>query len=150
MSLAFRTALVARLHFNDEQAKADLLNENLTNTLLIQMIDDIERRAKLPLLITAVRSDHGYDGYLGGWAHSDGGSVDLWHANWATIGDEHIRDVAAATLASPYAWSMGYGGSAQTYCASIISKDPRFIIFGDDKQDHLHAQCGNSNGSGHR
>lgn len=154
MSTSTREALVARLHFNDSQARADLLDEHVTDTLLIQMLDDVADRCKHPILITAVRRDHGLDSYLGRWGHVPIGaltaSVDCYIADWATVGDAKIVDLALAALASPYVWSIGFGGDAYTYCRGLLSTDPRVVVFQDNGSDHMHLQAGNGHGSGHR
>lgn len=148
MSLQTRQGVANLLTFNDEQARLDLLDPEVTNTWLIALLADVIERSLHPLLVTAVCRDHSNDG--SGHSHHEGWAVDLWHANWMTIGDERILDVLIACADSPYVWTIGLGGKAQQYFSAVsrACHDRRQVVFMDDGEDHVHLQAGNTAGEG--
>jgi hypothetical protein len=154
MSSVTRHNVCLELSFNDPLAHADLDDPNKTDTYVIAALQDLQQRQKHRILITAVRSDHDDDSCLGADAHAFGKSVDLWHADWATVGDDKIVDVITALLNNPYVWSVGLGGSAAQYLqkfqALAAKIDSRLIVFQDNGSDHVHFQIGNANGEGMR
>jgi hypothetical protein len=142
------------LAFNDPLAHADLDDPDKTDTFVIAALLDLQQRQKHRILITAVRSDHSDDSCLGADAHAFGKSVDCYHADWATVGDDKIVDVITALIYNPYVWSIGLGGFPAQYLQrfqELAAKvDDRIIVFQDNGEDHVHFQVGNEHGEGMR
>ncbi len=149
MSLQAREELAGLLHFSDSTQKPDLLNENKTNSLLIEMMLDVAHRCQKPILVTALTTDHPtFDGGPGTHGHTQGFAFDGWTD---TGNDADIVYLLKALASSPYVWTVGAGGSAKNYTGGVSwPNDGKFIFFDDNNQDHVHAQAGNPNGEGQR
>ena len=140
MSIEARERLVASLFFQDTESKADLLNPDLTSTNLIEvllgLVDQNEH-----IEITAVRSDHHPDGYLGPHSHQAGRAVDCWPLASAQAGDyldengmrfqQFLQDLKKNSLVA----QVGLGGAANT----VSNRNLLGLLgFEDDGEDHVH------------
>lgn len=140
MSLEARESLVAKLFFQDTDSRSDLLNPDLTSTDLISTL--IQTLAKGHYLeITAVRTDHRPDGYLGVHAHQSGRAVDCWSLNSPKMGDYmdpnssgfmwFLRDLKRINEVA----QIGLGGSAFTVANMAVLGS---LGFQDNGADHVH------------
>lgn len=143
MSVEVRESLVKRLFFQDLASKSDLLDPNLTDTYLIEILTEILDRGYF-LEITAVRTDHGPDGYLGVHSHQAGRAVDCWPLISAKQNDYLDEDSATfrtflSTLTKIQDIAqVGLGGTANsTYNMSLLGS----LGFVDNGQDHVHIGC---------
>lgn len=138
-----RAEVVAILEFNDEAARADLLDETRTNTYLIALLSDlIGRYDRGGILITAVRTDHPTPD--GAWAHSGGYAVDLVPAEWS---QENAIALLRAAAANPYVWAVGLGGSFYGLESYVTwPNDGKCTIFQDNDETHLHLDAANADG----
>jgi hypothetical protein len=136
MSLEMRESLVSRLFFQDAESKSDLLNPDLTSTNLIQILIDLVNLGHF-IEITAVRTDHHPDGYLGIHSHQAGRAVDCWPLNSPTPGDycDDLTSFLNDLRKVPGIAQVGLGGSA--YSVSNMFKLGS-LGFRDDGQDHVH------------
>lgn len=143
MSLEARKSLCKGLFFQDLESKSDLLNPNLTSTYLISILVQILAKGH-NLEITAVRTDHHPDGYLGVHSHQAGRAVDLWPLNSPKMGDYQdansldfmwfLRDLKRINEVA----QVGLGGSAFTVSnMSVLGS----LGFKDDGEDHVHVGC---------
>ena len=144
MSQAARIALVAKLVFQDDSQKSDLLNEQLTSTNLIAALTSLVD-AGHHIEVTAVRSDHHDDG-PGPGLHAGGYAVDCWPladatpGNYLDPGTQAFRDFLAACAKAPDRMQVGLGGaaySAANVAATGLSLDDA-SVFHDDDEDHVH------------
>lgn len=151
-----RNQLVGYLEFQRDSQRTDLLNPHLTDTLVIQMLDDIvQRYPRYPeateyILVTSAYSDHAPDSDLGPHGHhpasGPGFAVDI-----APSGDDWLG-ILKALAASPYVWSVGLGGVIAQEDRSKVTwpTDGKFIVFDDNNSPHIHVQAANWAGSGRR
>ncbi len=140
MSLQARESLAAQLIYQDSTQKSDLLNESLTQTGLIALLLELLGKG-FHLEITAVRTDHSNDAYLGLHSHANGYCVDCWPLNSETAGDymdqndPKFQAFLSAAAQSVWCYQIGLGGAAQTDAnyAAIGEKG-----FTDNGADHVH------------
>lgn len=139
MSLEARQELVSRLVFQAPTQKADLLNEELTQTALIALLLEVTSRWHLE--ITAVRSDHHDDSDLGPHCHAHGYAVDCWPI-WAGRPGDYIPSSDPAFLSflsfaakQPHLEQIGLAGSAWS-AATMAAAGA--TAFADDGADHIH------------
>lgn len=143
MSLQKRQEVVDRLFFQDEGSKSDLLDPNLTNTNLIAMLDHLHVMGFF-MEVTAVRSDHHPDGYLGKHSHQAGNAIDLWPLKNREAGnylDENSRDFQLFlhyAQADNLCFQVGLGGSANN-AHNVAILGPKGFI--DNGSDHVHLGC---------
>jgi hypothetical protein len=140
MSMEVREELVSKLIFQDEDSKSDLLNPQLTDTelinVLMELLDEGHR-----IEITAVRTDHHPDGYLGVHSHQVGRAVDCWPLNSLTAGDYADENGMTFSLflsdlrKDPLVAQVGLGGSAFTV-GNMKVLGP--LGFQDNGADHVH------------
>lgn len=140
MSLEARHSLVNRLVFQRESQRDDLLNMNLTQTQLIALLLDLVNEGH-HIEITAVRSDHSDDAYLGFHCHAHGFCADLWPLASSTPGDyldasdsrfaKFLHDAAQ----SEWLHQVGLAGSSWSQ-ANVDAAGP--TVFHDDGADHIH------------
>jgi hypothetical protein len=150
MSIETRQKLVddARLVLTHHSQRADLLNPELTNTWLVEFLLRLLDEQEHPLLITSVRSDHD----PGTYHNPPGRGVDLWHADWSSVGDDKIVDImtAAGRIASSYSPGLvevGLSGSA-AYFISYVTFPPSCDVFIEtyaEDAEHLHFAVGTPN-----
>jgi hypothetical protein len=147
MSIETRKKLVddGRLVLTHHSQRADLLDPELTNTWLVEFLLKLLDAQEHPILITAVRTDHA----PGTFHNPPGRGVDLWHADWSSVGDEKIVDVmqAAGHIAASYAPTLvevGLSGTA-AYFESYVTWPPTCDVFiesyGEDNE-HVHFAVG--------
>jgi hypothetical protein len=151
VSLETRQRLVddPRLVLAHHSQRADLLDPELTNTWLVEFLLRLLDAQDHPLLITAVRTDH----TPGTYHNPPGRGVDLWHADWASVGDERIVDVmhAAGIVAAsgePTLVEVGLSGTAAYYITYVTwpaGCDVFIESYGDDNE-HLHFAVGTPHG----
>ncbi len=140
MSIESRQNLVSKLFFQDTDSKSDLLNPNLTSTYLISILEDLVNLGHF-IEITAVRTDHHPDGYLGVHSHQAGRAVDCWPLNSPKAGDYasaegmcmrmFLMDLKKDSLVA----QVGLGGSAFTTGNMNLLGD---LGFQDNGADHVH------------
>jgi hypothetical protein len=140
LSIEARESLVSRLSFQDAQSKSDLLNPDLTSTDLIEVL--LEITALTPgLEITAVRTDHHPDGYLGVHSHQAGRAVDCWPLNSPKAGDYQdengmrFQQFLKALQKENLVAQVGLGGAANTVSNRNLLGQ---LGFEDDGEDHVH------------
>jgi hypothetical protein len=154
MTSPARAQLVTELLFQRESQRSDLLNENVTDTLLIQMLislaDLYKPKDGEKILVTSVYSDHSPDGDLGPHGHhpdsGPGFAVDVAPSLDGWVG------LMLAIAACPYVWTAGLGGPAAKAGESVVHwpKDGKFVLFMDNDSPHIHLQSANGSGSGLR
>jgi hypothetical protein len=140
MSEQTRESLVSKLFFQDTDSKTDLLNPDLTSTNLIAILVSV-LAAGYNLEITAVRTDHHPDGYLGVHSHQAGRAVDCWPLNSPKMGDYmdpntsdfmmFLRDTKRINQVA----QIGLGGSAFTTSNVAVLGS---LGFQDNGADHVH------------
>jgi hypothetical protein len=146
LSIETRQALVddPRLVLSNDKQRADLLDPNLTDTWLVEFLIELLDTQAHPILITALNTDHDPGTY-----HELGRGVDLWHADWETVGDAAIVDVldAAAiigTEGSPALVEAGLSGTAADYVDYVawpMTTDVFVESYGDENE-HVHFAIG--------
>jgi hypothetical protein len=144
MSLAVREKLVARLVFQDESQKSDLLDPNMTQTELIAMLGALA--AIWHIEVTAVRSDHHDDSGLNPTppnygTHAHGWAIDCWPLRSGTPGDyldagdplfqRFLKDASGLH----FLLQIGLAGSADTPINHAAAGE---TVFSDDGPDHVH------------
>lgn len=139
MSTAAREALVARLHFTDDSQRSDLLDDTITNTYLIALLQDLVSGPEA-IEILAVRSDHPTPD--GPWAHSGGMAVDLYPLNWEGREETACKSVLRSLAESKYCEAIGLGGVTQAWAPP--SPSSFCVVFNDNDADHIHTGCANS------
>ena len=140
MSEQARETLVSKLFFQDAESKSDLLDVNITSTNLIEMLVEVTSRG-YHLEITAVKTDHSADGYLGVHSHQAGRAVDCWPLNSPEMGDYmdpncidflwFLRDTKRINQVA----QIGLGGSAFTTSNMAVLGS---LGFQDNGADHVH------------
>ena len=141
MSIETRQLVVHNAKFQDEIAKADLLDPTRVSTYVIAMLLEIQAAiAPAELLITSVRGDHGPDPAGSVHGHEEGWAVDVWA--------DDIEALLVAAAGSRYCWTIGVGGAAKEARCPHLS--PNQVFFDDNDQDHVHLQSGNAYGEGDR
>jgi hypothetical protein len=140
MSLAARAELCAKLIFQDESQKSDLMNPEVTQTQLIALLLDIVGKGHT-LEITAVKSDHHDDSALGLHCHFNGYAADCWPLNTYTPGDymdagtHDFRQFLVDASQSQWLFQIGLAGSADTPANHTAAGA---TCFSDDGGDHIH------------
>jgi len=140
VGLTERAALCDRLVFQNDTQRSDLMNVNLTQTTLIS--------AGLFMLtkgyhieITAVKTDHSNDSYLGYHCHYNGFCWDCWPLNSAQPGDymdpttHNFRQFLVDLTHAPFILQVGLAGTA--YSAENMNSLGS-LGFQDDGADHVH------------
>ena len=144
MSLLARKLVADAVVVRNASDRTDLLDPKLTNTALIALLIDVVAAAKSLgkwVLLTSVRTDHGFDGYLGPHSHQNGFAVDGWLLNVKQDGDyvdptdPVFADWLNRVLGSPWCFSIGLAGSANTP-ANRAAVAP--LGFRDEGADHVH------------
>jgi hypothetical protein len=142
MSLEARQALVdsPQTFFQADSQRSDLLNPNLTQTVLIALLGELVAKG-WNLEFTAIKSDHHDDSALGEHCHFNGYCADLWPLASQTAGDylaatdsrfaQFLRDVADAA----YLYEVGLADTAWTIPNSSAAGDK---VFHDSGADHVH------------
>jgi hypothetical protein len=140
MSQETRDNLVAKLVFQKASQRSDLLDDDLTQTYLIGLLDYLAQKG-WNMEITAVRTDHSDDSHLGFHCHAHGFCADLWPLASDTPGDyldasdprfqQFLTDAAGA----PFLYQIGLAGTADTL-ANRKAAGP--TVFSDGGADHLH------------
>lgn len=149
MSIETRQKLVddPRLVLTHQSQRADLLDPDLTDTWLVQFLLTLIETAGHPIMVTAINSDHAPGTY-----HGDARGVDLWHADWAAVGDEKVVDVMLAArdidcAGEPALVEVGLSGDAArmqsyvTFCCPNV-----FVEDWGDGNEHLHFAVGTPGG----
>lgn len=140
MSIEARRSLVDRLFFQDSASKSDLLDPNLTNTNLIEVLTELLQHGHL-IEITAVRTDHHPDGYLGPHSHQAGKAVDCWPLIRSKAGDYldpngmRFRQFLMDLMKEVNVVQAGLGGTANTKGNMILLGKKGFA---DNGADHVH------------
>lgn len=143
-SIETRQLLVAKLFFQTESQKKDLLNPSITQTELIARLMHLINEGYY-FEITRVQSDH-HDDCEGHGCHHAGWAVDCWPLITAKAGDYldastgAFRAFLAACAKVPYLMQIGLGGSAWSTAnveATGLSLNDA-SVFEDDGQDHVH------------
>ncbi|MHB1798056.1 MAG: hypothetical protein ACYCUI_07090 [Vulcanimicrobiaceae bacterium] len=142
MSAEARAALVASPNtiFQADSQRADLLDENVTQTTLIALLGELVAAGHI-IEFTAVKSDHHDDTALGQHCHFNGFCADCWPLASTSPGDylaaSHPRFTSfiADAAASTYRWQIGLAGSAWTGNAIAAAG---VTVFHDDGADHVH------------
>lgn len=140
MSIETREWVANNVDFNPGVLASDLTNTAKTSTYLIGMLQELIPAAGHKLLLTSINTDHSP-----GTNHERGKATDLWHADWATVGDEKITDVMKALTQNEFVTVVGLGGVAKQY-RSYVTWPSRITVFDDDDEDHLHC-CVATDGS---
>jgi hypothetical protein len=139
-----RERLVARLIFQRDSQRSDLLDPASTNTALIAALYALTEGGH-HLEITAVRTDHHFDGEGDGY-HASGCAVDLWplvdgtQGNYVSPETLAFRSFLQAVADVPYRMQVGLGGSAWTQ-ANVEATGLDLAsasVFQDDGEDHVH------------
>ena len=139
---AERKAIVAKCDFLYGYSRDDLLNPNMTRDVLLNILKYLGDASGHRILVTCARSGHSIDGVAGGHGHNPGGdALDLWHADWAKVGDDKILDViqvlAKWSRKGQLIQQVGLAGYARRYISWVTwGKD--FNIFTEDAADHIH------------
>ena len=128
---ATRQKVVSTLTLSRDSQRIDLLDVTLTNTWLIQALMELQTGPR-PILITAVRSDH-----TPGTLHGSGNACDLWHADWALVGDQKITEVLKRISQITCIYSVGLAGVAKQY-KSWVTWPSWQTVFDDNNVDHVH------------
>ena len=146
MSIETRQKLVDddRLVLDHHSQKADLLDPEKTNTWLVEFLLKLLDAQDHPILITALNTDHDP-----GTHHEAGRGVDLWNADWASVGDDKIVDVmhAAGKIAAtgqPTLVEVGLSGTA-AYYVTYVTWPPTCAVFIEDygfNNEHVHFAVG--------
>lgn len=126
-----REAVVKKLTLQRDSQRTDLLDVNRTNTWLIQALMELLNGPR-PILITAVRADHSP-----GSLHGEGLACDLWHADWASVGDQKITDVMKTISGITCVRSVGLAGGAKNY-KTWVTWPSWQSVFNDNDVDHIH------------
>ncbi len=142
MSAQARAALVdsPKTLFQTDSQRADLLDENATQTTLIALLSELIGKGHI-IEFTAVKSDHDDDSNLGRHCHYYGFCADCWPLSSATPGayldatDSRFTQFVADAAASRYRWQIGLAGSAWT--ADAIAAGGA-TVFQDAGADHVH------------
>lgn len=140
MSIQARAELCSKLFFQDDTQKSDLMDPSLTQTQLIALLLGLVDSG-WNIEITAVRTDHGPDGYLGLHSHQNGYAVDCWplatprSGDYYDAGSPHFADFLSDAAKSAWLQQIGLGGSAFTP-ANMAAAGP--TAFEDNGQDHVH------------
>lgn len=147
MSAQARQALVdnPKLSFTNESQRRDLLDENLTNTYLVAMLQTLLDTCAEPIEILAIRSDHPTQD--GAWEHSGGCAADLYPKNWANREEAACIAVMKAMSQNEYCEQFGAGGVTQQWMSYVTWPSPPSGVgfaFEDNDLDHLHFSCANS------
>ena len=146
MSQAAREALVAnpKLSFTDDSQKPDLLDESITNTYLIAMLQWMMDNCPEDIMLTAVRTDH--PTVDGAWEHSGGNAVDCYPLHWEGREQEACCAVMKGLADNPYCEQVGLGGVTQQWKSYVTwpsAPSGDDFVFDDVPVDHLHASCAN-------
>lgn len=146
MSIETRQKLVddKRLVLEKQSQRSDLLDPAKTNTWLVEFLLKLLDTAKHPILITALNTDH-----RPGTHHGAGRGVDLWHADWAAVGDDKIVEVmsAAGKIAAtgkPTLVEVGLSGDAAKF-QTYVTWPPDCYVFVEDwgqSNEHVHFAVG--------
>lgn len=142
MSLEARRALVNSPHtiFQALSQRADLLDQNVTQTGLIALLSDLVAKGHI-IEFTAVKSDHHNDSGLGLHCHFNGYCADCWPLASATPGDYLDANDPRFTAFCHDAgidlneYQEGLAGSAYTH-ANVTAAGSG--VFQDDGGDHVH------------
>lgn len=144
MSAETRQKLVddSRLVLGQHTQKADLLDPAKTTTWLVEFLLRLLDTAGHPILITALNTDHKPGTY-----HSGGRGVDLWNADWASVGDDKIVDVMSAggkiaATGKPTLVEVGLSGTAAKY-KTYVTWPPGCFVFVENTPEHVHFAVGN-------
>lgn len=140
MSIETREWVANQVDYNPGVQRSDLTDVTKTSTYLIAMLQELIPAAGHKLLLTSINTDH-----KPGTNHEKGLATDLWHADWATVGDEKITDVMKALSQNELITVVGLAGVAQQY-RSYVTWPARITVFDDDGEDHLHC-CVATDGS---
>jgi hypothetical protein len=143
LSAETRLALVddPRIVLTAEQ-RSDLLDESKSNTWLVEFLRRLLDEQEHTILVTALNSDHDPGTY-----HNDAGrAVDLWIADWQTVGDEEIVDVLVAAgkiaaTSSPTLVEVGLAGPAAQF-ETWVTWPAGCDVFIEDAADHVHFAVG--------
>lgn len=143
MSYQARAALVASRNtiFQKDSQRSDLLDENLTQTGLIEVLSELCIVGDVPFEFTAVKSDHHNDSDLGERCHFNGFCADGWFLNSPTAGDymdandPRFQANLAKLAAIRARYQTGLAGSAYTSAnVAAAGRD----VFQDSGADHIH------------
>jgi hypothetical protein len=127
-----RQQVVSKLVLKRDSQRTDLLDVTMTNTWLIQALLELIAGPR-PILMTAVRSDHS----PGSLHNPPGMAADLWHADWASVGDDKITDVMKTISGITCIRSVGLAGIAKKY-RTWVTWPSWQTVFNDNDVDHLH------------
>jgi hypothetical protein len=146
MSQQARQAVVdsPKTFFTADSQRSDLLDENLTNSNLIALIQYII--AQYPIEFTAIRTDHHDDGPT---EHAGGLAFDGWPLKSNTAGDwlDDLEPYLAYIAKFPGIRNIGLAGSAYTQAnvsATGLPQNqepeqaPLPCVFQDGGADHVH------------
>lgn len=145
MSQAVRESVVAKLIFQNESQRTDLLNESLTQTELIALLEYLTNKGH-HLEITAVLTDHHDDSGLNPnpphvGTHAHGWAIDCWPLNTPTPGDyvdsstHEFRQFLIDAAQGPCLYQIGLTEDAYT-TININAAGP--TVFEDDGGSHCH------------
>jgi hypothetical protein len=148
MTSPTREELVAKLVFQDASQKADLLDDSVTKTQLIGLLLELTVRG-FHIEITAVKSDHHDDSYLGEHCHFNGYCADCWPLNSPTPGDymdassPEFRKFLEAAAASSYRFQIGLAGDGPNDPTNYADSPANMAAAGssafhDDGGPHVH------------
>ena len=126
--------------FQHDSQRADLLDENKTQTQLIALLSDLVSKGHI-IEFTAIRSDHHDDSGLGFHCHAHGFCSDCWPlastkpGDYLDASDPRFVQFCHNAAIDPYEYQEGLAGSALTH-AAVIAAGSGF--FTDDGGDHIH------------
>jgi hypothetical protein len=132
--------------FTADTQRTDLMNENMTNTYLIALIQVLIDKGHL-VYFTAVRSDHHDDGPHG---HAGGYAFDGWPCSglnpvaFLDAGDPRFAAYLADVAAFSNTWQVGLAGTADTQANQQATGlpyqqwDAPKTVFSDTGADHVH------------
>jgi hypothetical protein len=146
MSTETRQKLVdhPRLVLANHSQRAQLLDPQLTNTWLIQLMLSIVQSTGTPLLVTAINTDHS----PGTYHNPSGRAFDGWNANWASAGDDKVRDIleVASWISQsfkPQLVEVGLSGASTKYKDSFNYNCSKvFIESYSSANEHIHLAVG--------
>jgi hypothetical protein len=144
VSIEARQALVdnPKLSFTDDRQRSDLLDDSLTSTYLIAMLQTLLVTCIEPIELLAIRSDHPTPD--GVWEHWGGKAGDLYPKNWEGREQEACCNVMKAMADNQWCEQFGAGGVTRAWISYVTWPSPpsgNSFTFDDDNEDHLHFSC---------
>lgn len=142
MSQEARDAIVASPNtiFQHSSQRSDLLDQNVTNTNLIELVGDLLAKGHI-IEFTAIKSDHHDDSALGRHCHFNGFCIDCWPlasltpGDYLSIGDPRCLAFLHDAGIDPVHYQTGLTPDAYTHDAITAAGSG---VFEDDGGSHIH------------